>query len=81
MGTRRRGPTLAERSGTTAAKSSRGQCHCWVIDTNGDRNPGLLLDWRKADGRWQGLVAYLASEEQGPVLIQRWMDADRLHST
>lgn len=83
MGSGRRGPSLAERSGSAGkARTPAGACHCWVIGSSGVRYPGLLLEWRRRDDRWQGLVAYLRVEEPaGCSMVQGWLDADRLHST
>jgi hypothetical protein len=81
MGIRDRGMTLAERSGAAAAdKPPAGACHCWVID-GGRRRPGMLLEWRRRGGRWEGLVAYLSADESGAYsLIQSWLDSERLRS-
>jgi hypothetical protein len=82
MGSRDRGLTLADRSGVTAReRPPASACHCWVIGQAGASFPGLLLEWRKHAGRWQGLVAYVQSQETaGYVLLQSWLDADRLRA-
>jgi hypothetical protein len=81
MGARERGLTLAERSGAVAAeRTPPGACHCWVIDS-GERRPGLLLEWRRCTGRWEGLVAYLIPGPQGAYsLVQHWLDSEKLRS-
>lgn len=81
MGARERGLTLAERSGVAASdRSPPGACHCWVID-GGERRPGLLLEWRRQAGRWEGLVAYLITDGAGAYsLVQQWLDSERLRS-
>lgn len=83
MGSRERGrgPSLAERSAqSTKAKSPAGACHCWVIE-EGARYPGLLLEWRKQGGHWQGLVAYLRVDRLGDyALVQTWLDGERLRA-
>lgn len=77
MGRRERGLSLAERSGLMAGeRAPAGPCHCWIVGDHGERLPGLLLEWRRSGERWLGLVAYVAA---GDVLVQRWLDADRLH--
>jgi hypothetical protein len=81
MGARERGLTLAERSGAAAAdRTPPGACHCWVIDRT-ERRPGLLLEWRRRAGRWEGLVAYLMVDGEGAYsLVQQWLDSERLRS-
>ncbi len=81
MGSGRRGPSLAERSALAGkARSPTGACHCWVSEA-GARRPGLLLEWRKLDGRWQGLVAYLRVDERGEyALLQSWLDGEQLRA-
>ncbi len=81
MGARDRGLTLAERSGAAAAdRPSAGACHCWVIE-RGERRPGLLLEWRRRAGRWEGLVVYLTPGAEGAhSLVQQWLDSERLRS-
>ncbi|MFV0459926.1 MAG: hypothetical protein ACK5MT_14270 [Actinomycetales bacterium] len=40
------------------------------------RWPGLLVQWRRHSERgWQGLVVWSADDEDGPVLLQSWLDA------
>jgi hypothetical protein len=65
------------RSGTAA-----GGRHCWVIDPPGapGRWPGLLSEWRLGPTGWQGLVAYVVPTERGAVLMQEWVDAQRLEA-
>jgi hypothetical protein len=81
MGARDRGLTLAERSGAAAAdRRPPGACHCWVLD-RGERLPGLLLEWRRRLGRWEGLVAYVVpSAGETHSLVQQWLDSERLRS-
>ena len=77
MGARERGLTLAERSGVAASdRSPPGACHCWVID-GGERRPGLLLEWRRQAGRWEGLVAYLITDGAGRALTRAAMARQR----
>jgi hypothetical protein len=82
MGARDRGLTLAERSGAAAAdRRPPGACHCWVLE-DGQRLPGLLLEWRRRSGRWEGLVAYLipGAPPDTHSLMQQWLDSERLRS-
>ena len=84
MGARDRGLTLAERSGAAAAdRRPPGACHCWVLE-RGERLPGLLLEWRRRSGRWEGLVAYVIAGAGGSAethsLVQQWLDSERLRS-
>ncbi len=81
MGSGRRGPSLAERSALAGkTRAPAGACHCWVIEEDA-RRPGLLLEWRKQDGRWQGLVAYLRVDKQGKyTLLQSWLDGAQLRA-
>jgi hypothetical protein len=78
MGRREQGPSLAARkrelAGTRPVAGSR---HCWVSD-EGDQHPGLLLEWRQLDGRWQGLVAFVRADEAGFALVQAWLGSEQL---
>jgi hypothetical protein len=78
MGRRERMPNLAERSrGMTSPGSVAGSRHCWVFD-EGAQHPGLLLEWRQQDGRWQGLVAFVRADTSGFALVQAWLDSQQL---
>ena len=71
--------SLAERSGVYATKRPSGPRHCWVIGEGGERHPGLLLEWRRQSGRWQGLVTFVQTDSVGTfTLIQSWLDGDHL---
>lgn len=56
--------------------------HCWVadaVDGDGEKRPGLLLEWRQRDRRWEGLVVYAARvRTQGWGLVQEWVPAELL---
>ena len=74
-----RSRTLAER--TNAMADANIDCparHCWVLDPSdrhGIKRPGLLVEWRKADGGWEGRVVYVASLRPGTwSLIEEWID-------
>jgi len=49
--------------------------HCWVSDA-GARRPGLLVEWRRAETRWEGRVVY-ATQVRPPawVLVEEWLPA------
>ena len=75
----RRGPTLAERSGTVRPTVHRETArHCWVVDSPGHpgRFPGLLVEWRRSAGGWEGRAVYAIDEPAGSTrLIERWLPA------
>lgn len=56
--------------------------HCWVadaVDGDGEKRPGLLLEWRQRDRRWEGLVVYAARvRTRGWGLVQEWVPAELL---
>lgn len=56
--------------------------HCWVadaVDGDGEKRPGLLLEWRQRDRRWEGLVVYVARVRSGSWgLVQEWLPAELL---
>jgi hypothetical protein len=37
--------------------------------------PGLLVEWRQAEGGWQGRVTYAVAGPHGPVLVESWVPA------
>ena len=77
---RERSPNLAERSRNRNRASTRpvaGSRHCWVLD-EGAQHPGLLLEWRQQEGRWQGLVAFVRADDAGFALVQAWLDSQQL---
>jgi hypothetical protein len=51
--------------------------HCWVHDPPGAPGvwPGLLVEWRQADGGWHGRVTYAVAGPHGPVLVEAWVPA------
>lgn len=55
---------------------ARGR-HCWVHDPPGAPGvwPGLLVEWRQADGGWHGRVTYAGAAPQGTVLVEAWVPA------
>ncbi|MGY1603677.1 hypothetical protein [Geodermatophilus sp. SYSU D00815] len=54
--------------------------HCWVRDPPDFPGtwPGLLVEWRRRDGVWQGRVVYTVPGPHGPVLVEAWLPAARL---
>jgi hypothetical protein len=54
--------------------------HCWVRDPPEAAGtwPGLLVEWRRRDGGWQGRVAYTVTGPHGPALVEAWLPAVRL---
>jgi hypothetical protein len=54
--------------------------HCWVRDPPEAPGtwPGLLVEWRRRDGGWQGRVAYTVTGPHGPALVESWLPAGRL---
>lgn len=56
--------------------------HCWVadaVDGDGEKRPGLLLEWRQRDRLWEGLVVYAARVRTGSWgLVQEWLPAELL---
>lgn len=78
---RRGGAPEAERVVGMTAEEQRGR-HCWVVDSPGHpgRWPGVLLEWRRSQNGWDGLVAYVIPEPSGAGvrLVERWVDAGYL---
>jgi hypothetical protein len=56
--------------------------HCWVaeaVDGLGVKRPGLLVEWRAVEGRWEGRVVYAALLRPGAwVLVEEWVPAELL---
>jgi hypothetical protein len=78
MGRRDRSTNLAARTRETpSTRPIAGSRHCWVTD-EGAEHPGLLLEWRQQDGRWQGLVAFVRADDTGFALVQAWLDSQQL---
>ena len=67
---------------TAAGAEQDGGRHCWVVDSPGHpgRWPGVLLEWRRSDRGWDGLVVYVIPEPHGDGvrLVERWVDAEHL---
>lgn len=55
--------------------------HVWVglpVDAT-EARPGLLLEWRRVEHRWEGRVVYLAELRPGRwSLVEEWIAAELL---
>jgi hypothetical protein len=51
--------------------------HCWVSDEHG-RLPALLLGWRRTESGFQGRVLRPVPDEDGWIVVEEWLPADRL---
>lgn len=78
-------PGLAADPAAPSAAAQDAGCparHCWVVDAVdrlGAPRPGLLVEWRHADGGWQGRVVYAARlRPEGWQLVEEWVSAERL---
>jgi hypothetical protein len=54
--------------------------HCWVRNPPQAAGiwPGLLVEWRRHSGGWQGRVAFTVTGPEGATLVEAWLPADRL---
>ena len=56
--------------------------HCWVagaVDGHDVPRPGLLLEWRRTPGGWQGRVAYVAHVRADSwAMVEEWLPAGQL---
>ena len=77
---------VARRQGAEAAAPPPGNAasstappvkHCWVDDEHG-RLPALLLAWRRTESGFQGRVVRPVPDEDGWVVVDEWLPADRL---
>src|SRR5664279_2696465 len=76
--------SLIERSrasglGSEVKVASPGAKHCWVRDPPAwpGQWPGLLVEWRQSQpaGGWEGLVVFVVQLEDGPLLVEAWLEA------
>ena len=51
--------------------------HCWVSDEHG-RLPALLLEWRRTESGFQGRVVRPVPDDEGWIVVEEWLPADRL---
>ena len=50
--------------------------HCLV-----DGQPSLLVEWRRAEGSWEGrVVSVLWLDGQGWAVVERWLTATQIRS-
>jgi hypothetical protein len=70
------------------SRSTYDECparHCWVadaVDGHGVKRPGLLLEWRRGEGGWEGRVVYAAQVRPGRwALVEEWVAAALLTPT
>ncbi len=73
------------RPGNTVPPAVGGECpvrHCWVAgaaDHQGEKRPGLLVEWRRTSQGWEGLVVYAANLRPGEwALVEEWLPAGLL---
>ncbi|WP_121250950.1 hypothetical protein [Nocardioides ferulae] len=56
--------------------------HCWVADAAdraGVKRPGLLLEWRRTRGGWEGRVVYAAHlRPDAWALVEEWLPSSLL---
>lgn len=57
--------------------------HCWVTDppTAQGRWPGIVVEWRRREGRWQGRVVVVIGDGPDSHVIHAWLDQDHLAPT
>lgn len=78
--TRRRGVPLQERpvAPPVGGGSAHRTHHCWVVDHDDRRWPGLVLEWRNQSDAWQALVVYVTTAAGPARTVQEWVSANRL---
>ena len=56
--------------------------HCWVAgaaDRSEEKRPGLLVEWRRREGDWEGRVVYVAALRPGEwAVVEEWLPASLL---
>src|SRR3954471_18264487 len=54
--------------------------HCWVTGPPGTpgRWPGIVLEWRQSEGRWEGRVVVVVLTGSDPKVVCSWFDQDYL---
>jgi hypothetical protein len=54
--------------------------HCWVTNAAGVRGrwPGIVLEWRRHEGRWQGRAVAVVLNGEDQQDIYAWFDQDDL---
>lgn len=73
-------PTGTSSAGTSSAGDSSTRRHCWVSDglSVERRAAGLLVEWRRLGGAWQGRVAYVVDVDGESTLVETWLPASQL---
>jgi hypothetical protein len=54
--------------------------HCWVRGEHG-QVPGLLIEWRRTAGGWQGRVVHPVRDPTDPtswILVEEWVPSSAL---
>ena len=54
--------------------------HCWVMDPPmaPGRWPGIVVEWRQREGRWEGRVVVVLLNGSDSQLVCAWFDQDHL---
>jgi hypothetical protein len=54
--------------------------HCWVTDPPAapGRWPGVVVEWRTADGRWEGRVVVVVGTGADAGVLDLWLGQDKL---
>jgi hypothetical protein len=54
--------------------------HCWVTDPPAapGRWPGVVVEWRTADGRWEGRVVVVVGTGADAGVLDLWLGEDKL---
>ncbi len=75
----RHGTTLAARSAASGIGHAGGRPrHCWVGGPDGERWPGLLVEWRQHGDGWQGRCVYVVQDGEQVVLVEAWVPSAHL---
>jgi hypothetical protein len=78
-------PSLAPTAGQPPGQPLGQPCparHCWVadaVDGDGEKRPGLLVEWRQAGSGWEGRVIYVARvRDRSWALVEEWLPQELL---
>lgn len=54
--------------------------HCWVLNPPSapGRWPGLVVEWRSANGHWEGRVVVVIGRGRGAAVLDVWMREEQL---
>jgi len=80
---RRGGLSLEQRiKGSAESVDDCPARHCWVADAadrSGVQRPGLLVEWRSSNGRWEGRVVYVARIRPSSwQVVEEWVAEELL---